>query len=81
MKSKRKFNSDFKTKVVLEVLQGQKTIAEIAAKYELQSNQVIKWKKDFLSKAHIVFEEDSNDTKHLEQERDRLYQQIGKLQV
>ncbi len=33
---KRIYSPDFKTKVVLELLSGEKTLAQIASKYECQ---------------------------------------------
>lgn len=49
MKSQRKRHSaEFKAKVALEARRGQKTINEIANRFEAHSNQVAQWKKPML---------------------------------
>lgn len=78
-KSRRKFSAEFKTKVVLEALKEKNTIEELARKYELYSNQITLWKKEFLSKAANVFssEEDrSADKKQQDALVDKLYSQM-----
>ena len=78
--SRRKFSSKFKTKVVLEALKEQSTMQELASKFELQSTQISKWKKEFLANASSSFETKSkNDNESVE--KDKLYSKIGQLQV
>ena len=51
MKKKRKiYDGNFKARVVLEVIRGQKTISEIASEYGVHSNQLINWKKKVIDK-------------------------------
>lgn len=83
MPSQRKrYNADFKAKVALEALKSQKTINEIAAKFQVHPNQVTLWKKQMLEALPAIFSD-----RRLHQERDReqleaqLYQQIGQLKV
>ena len=54
-RSRRKFSSDFKAKVVLEALRERTTIEELARKYELYPTQINLWKKEAVSKLSIVF--------------------------
>ncbi len=54
MSTKRKtYNADFKAKLVLEVLEGEKTINEIASSYEIIPKNLINWKKQFLENNEI----------------------------
>lgn len=55
--TKRKFSADFKFKGVLSALKESQTVAELASKYELHPSQIQLWKKQFLEKASIVFDE------------------------
>jgi transposase len=83
-KNRRKFSADFKAKVVLEALKERSTIEELARKYELHPNQIHLWKKEFLSHASSVFssgESLSEDKKRYEEEREKLYAQIGQQKV
>ena len=51
----RQYTAQYKTKIVLEVLQGEKELSEIAAENELNPNMVRNWKREFLEKASTVF--------------------------
>ena len=51
MKNNRKiYDGNFKARVVLEVIKGQKTISEIASEYGVYPNQIINWKKKAIEK-------------------------------
>ncbi len=43
------FTADFKAKVALEALRGDKTIQEIAARHKVHPNQVSTWKRQMCS--------------------------------
>jgi transposase len=80
--TRRKFTAAFKARVALEAIKGQKTVNEIAAEYEVHPNQVSAWKKQMLESAGLVFGDKlARNEKSFEAERDRLYRQIGQLQV
>ena len=80
---RRNFNSEFKTKVVLEALKEVHTLAEIAKKYKLYPQQITNWKMEFLSGAPSVFNKGkSKDAKtEAEQEKEQLLRKIGELTV
>lgn len=83
-RTRRKFTSAFKAKVVIEALKERSSIEEIARKHELHPNQITQWKKAFLDKAATVFEDTetrSEDLKHQDEEKQKLYSQIGELTV
>ena len=50
------YTPDFKAKIVLQVLQGEKELGEIASENSLNPNMVRNWKTEFLSKASSIFE-------------------------
>lgn len=83
MKSQRKrYSADFKAKVALEALKGQKTINEIATKFQVHPNQVTQWKKLMLEALPAIFSDRrGRDDKDREQLEATLYQQIGQLKV
>ena len=55
MRRLRMHDSAFKAKVAFEAAKGEKTIAEIAAIYEVHPNQVSAWKKEFLERLPEIF--------------------------
>lgn len=78
----KKFTSEFKAKVAIEALKGQKTINEISSEYGVHPTQVVNWKKLLLDGSKDVFSgKNERSIDHIRQERDRLYTQIGQMAV
>ena len=81
---KRTFGAEFKAKMVLEVLKGEKELNIIAQENEIAPNQIRNWKSEFLENAALVFD-NKRDKEYKEkvliheQESDRLYKTIGQL--
>ena len=82
MKQRRRFSAEFKARVAREALKEQKTIAELAAEYEVHPNQISQWKKQLLDVLPEIFSRRRGEEEKRRQElTDRLYRQIGRLQV
>lgn len=82
MKNRRKFSKEFKAKVAIEAVKGQRTANEIAQEFSVHVSQVNEWKKHLVEGASELFNGIAeNSQAAFEDERDRLYSQIGKLQV
>jgi transposase len=77
---RNKFKADFKAKVALEALKGDKSTAELAQIYDVHPTQITQWKKQLLESAPGVFEgkftraEENVDV-------DALYKKIGRLEM
>jgi transposase-like protein len=79
---RRQFSADWKAKIALEAIKGQRTIQEIASHYEVHPNLVTHWKKQLLDGAAEVFSSGKTQEARADEElQAELYQQIGKLQV
>jgi putative transposase len=65
------YNAEFKAKAVLEVLEGEKTLNEIASKYNLLPKNLQNWKKQFLENAFLAFDK-STVTKEYKAEIESL---------
>ena len=52
---RRKHSPAFKAKVTLEAVKGQKTVAQLAARYEVHPGQIQAWKKALTEGAAGVF--------------------------
>ncbi len=53
---RRKFTPEFKAEVVIEVLCGQSSQAELCRKHNLSNVQLSKWKRQLLENAAFLFE-------------------------
>jgi transposase len=54
--SQRKYTAQFKAKVVLEVIQGEKSPADACRAYKIHNSVLTRWKREFLERADQVFE-------------------------
>ena len=52
---KKTYDSKFKSRVALEALRGELTIAEIASKYQIHPNQVQRWKQCLMEGGADIF--------------------------
>ncbi len=76
------FTSKFKAKVAIEALKGHRTVNQIAAEFEVHPTQVNTWKKLLLEESGDIFSKGrKKQEENFEEERDKLYSQIGRLKV
>ncbi len=82
MTVRRRFTAEFKARVALDALRGDKTIQEIAARHKVHPNQVSSWKRQALDGLGAVFSNgvDRARRDHESEVRD-LHAKIGELTV
>ena len=79
---RRRFLADFKAKVAIEAIEGQRTVAELAGQHQVHPNQITQWKKQLLEAAEQVFSvRQAADRQQQEELTAELYQQIGRMKV
>jgi transposase len=80
---RKKYSPDVKAKAVLEVLKERKTANEIATLFDVHPTQLSVWKKRLLEGLPQFFADPSPPHADSKEQAmiDRLYQQIGQLQV
>ena len=60
-RARRNFTAEFKAKVVLELISGQRSQAELCRKHQLNPTSLTSWKQTFLERLPLLFgEEDQN---------------------
>ena len=55
MRTRRRFEPDFKAKVVLELLRGEKTLAQLCREHELAADQIGQWRTVVVERTHELF--------------------------
>ena len=82
MPTRRRHSPEFKARVALEAIKGERLINEIAADYQVHPVQIQQWKKQALENMAVSFsrrpEKQAVDHDELTAQ---LYQQIGQLKV
>ena len=78
MPQQRRFSAKVKTQIVLDLLTGAKTMAQICRDHNLKDQVVRRWKADFLDRAATLFGGDTDRQQQLERiaELERL---VGRL--
>ena len=79
-KTRRNHAPQFKAKVALEALAGEKTIHEIAAKHQVHPNQVTQWRRQLIDQAATLFGKAAAGVEPTG-DRDVLLAKIGQLTV
>lgn len=81
-KNQRTHSPEFKAKVALAAIKGDKTLPELASQYQLHPSVIQRWKKELLDGASGVFDNGrvkKNDGGQAEIAQ--LYKKIGQLTV
>ena len=80
---RKRYDKEFKAKVALEALKGEKTLQELAITYLVHPNMIALWKRQLSEHASALFEKEGKDktTEDATRQKDELYKQIGQLQV
>lgn len=79
-RKRRCLSGTFKAQVALAAARGDKTTAELAAKFGVHSNQVSAWKKQLLEGAPELFTDRRTRAADGVAEQE-LYEQIGRLKM
>lgn len=79
---RKSYPAEFKAKVALEAVKGERSLSELASKYEVHPNQIGQWRKALLAELPGIFS-DKRQRKQQdgEAEKARLYEEIGRLKV
>jgi transposase-like protein len=66
------YTPGFKAKIVLQVLQGEKEIGELAKENNINPNLIRKWRTTFLEKAATVFEDPEKEATKAKRKEESL---------
>ena len=79
---RKQFSSEFRAKVALEALKGEKTVSALASEFGVHASQINSWRNTLKERLGGVFE--GSESKEMREKDDlieRLYKNIGQLQV
>lgn len=78
---RRTFNADFKFEAVMELLQGNKPVAQICRERGIRDNLLYKWRDAFLERAPSVFTSASSHDDAQAARIAELERMVGRLAV
>ena len=80
--TRKKFSPGLKTKVCMELMRGEQTVAQICSRYGVHPTQANQWKRQALSALQSAFEKPGRDvSRRNELLIEELYKNIGQLTV
>lgn len=80
--TRKRYSADFKSKVALEAIKGDLTLAELAAKYEVHHTMIAQWKRQAIEGMSATFSGKSESASSSNQvEISQLHAKIGQLLV
>ncbi len=78
-RKRRNHTPGFKAKVALAALADEGTLAELAERFDVHSNQVKQWKQQLMEQAVDVFGAGAETRKQNESHEEKLHAKIGQL--
>jgi len=82
-KKRSTFSPEFKMKIVLEALQDDGKLQQLADKYQISIKNIMNWKQQFFEKSHLAFENlaPKETLASLKKENERLERLLNQLQI
>jgi transposase len=81
MTERRTFSAEFKAKVVLEMIRGEKGLMQASREYQIKDTVLSRWKQEFLERAPELFkgENQHQDSEGNNQRIEELERMVGKM--
>jgi len=78
---KKPHSPEFKFKVAIDAIRGDKTTAELSQEYSVVSSQIFKWKKALLEQGAEVFKNGTPTQSTESAQIEKLHAKIGRLTI
>jgi transposase-like protein len=80
MTERKTYSAEFKTKVILEIISGQKGLLQASREYAIKDTTLSRWKVEFLERAPSLFGPKKNGAEDEQAARiSELEQMVGRL--
>ena len=78
MRKRRSYTAEFKAGVVLEILSGQKSLAQASREHGIKDSVILRWKQEFIERSPQIFEKE-NSRDERDQRIAELERMVGRL--
>ncbi len=81
MQKRHKFSQEFKAKVALAAIKGDRTTDELSSLFEIHGNVINRWAKEAKERLSLVFADKRAKEQNNDALVEELYKRIGQLNV
>jgi transposase-like protein len=81
MNKKTNYTNEFKFKIAIEAIRGDKTIAQLVQEHNVASSLISKWKKQVLESGASLFGSSSKPPSAPCSNEKKLYEQLGRQAI
>ena len=79
---RKHYGNEFKAKVALAALKGDKTMAELSSEHGIHANMITRWVREAKEGLPAVFAgSDREEVREIKAKNEELFTTIGKIQV
>ena len=79
---RKHYPAKFKAQAALSAIREDKTLSELSSEFCIHANQIVRWKKELLTRAEEIFARETDKRSQDAEAREaELYRQIGQLKV
>ena len=75
----RTFTPEFKIRLLLELISGEKTLMEASREYGIKDSVISRWKTEFLERAPSIFTENTQSEHGAQSRIAELERMVGRL--
>jgi len=80
--TRKQHSPQFKARVVIEAIRGEKTLAQLGSHFKVHPIQIAKWRKAALEQMPELFVDGRTRKAHtVETDHNALYEEIGRMKV
>jgi putative transposase len=80
--TRKQYSPQFKAKVALEAIRGEKTLSQLGSQFKVHPMQIAKWRKSAMDQLPELFVDGrTRKASSAETDSGALYQEIGRLKV
>jgi transposase-like protein len=79
MKPRRTYTPEFKVRVVLEMISGQKTLMGASREYGIKDSVISRWRTELLERAPSLFTENTQNEHESQKRIAELERMVGRL--
>ena len=81
LKNRRSFSPEFKLKLVVQIVSGQRTTAELSREHKIKDSLLARWRDQFLERGVQIFAGAPTETERLAQLEREIGRQHMELEI